>query len=125
LQTCANCKSQSPDTADTCRKCGRDLRVESLTSRALVRMQVASPKASQKEKLGIEDEQAFWKLVQAAFAQKRKTLVNNWKARCDPERLRAALKDLGIDLRARAETLSLAEFAALFKALRSGSRAPT
>ena len=92
---------------------------------ALVRMQVASPKASQKEKLGIEDEQAFWKLVQAAFAQKRKTLVNNWKTRCDPERLRAAMKDLGIDLRARAETLSLAEFAALFKALRSGSRAPT
>jgi len=87
---------------------------------ALVRMRVAW----QKEKLGIEDEKAFWKLVRAAFAQKRKTLVNNWKARCDPERLRAVMTDLGIDWRARAETLSLAEFAALFKTLRSGGRAP-
>lgn len=80
---------------------------------ALVRM----PVAPRKERLGIDDEEAFWKLVRAAFAQKRKTLVNNWKTRCDPERLRDAMKDLGIDWRARAETLSLAQFAALVRAL--------
>ena len=83
---------------------------------ALVRMRVAS----KKEKLGIEDERVFWQLVQAAFAQKRKTLVNNWKPRCDPERLRHILADLGIDSRARAETLSLAQFAALIRTLRDG-----
>jgi 16S rRNA (adenine1518-N6/adenine1519-N6)-dimethyltransferase len=80
---------------------------------ALVRMRVAP----QKEKLGIEDEQSFWQLVRAAFAQKRKTLVNNWKSRSDPERLRRSMAELGIDPRARAETLSLAQFASLYKAL--------
>ena len=81
---------------------------------ALVRMSVES----KQEKLGIENEQAFWRLVRAAFAQKRKTLVNNWKSRCDPERLRRAMTELGIDSRARAETLSLAQFAALVRTLR-------
>jgi 16S rRNA (adenine1518-N6/adenine1519-N6)-dimethyltransferase len=80
---------------------------------ALVRMRVES----KKEKLGIEDERNFWQLVRAAFAQKRKTLVNNWKSRSDLERLRRAMAELGIDPRARAETLSLAQFAALYKAL--------
>lgn len=80
---------------------------------ALVRMRVAP----QKEELGIEDERAFWQLVRAAFAQKRKTLVNNWKSRCDPERLRRAMAALHIDPRARAETLSLAQFAALIRTL--------
>lgn len=85
---------------------------------ALVGMRVA-PK---KEKLKIEDEKAFWRLVQAAFGQKRKTLVNNWKGLCDPERLREAMADLGIDPRARAETLGLEQFAGLYRIL-LGSRA--
>jgi 16S rRNA (adenine1518-N6/adenine1519-N6)-dimethyltransferase len=80
---------------------------------ALVRM----PVASKKEMLGIEDERAFWRLVRAAFAQKRKTLVNNWKSRCDPEHLRSIMQELGIDPRARAEALSLGQFAALYNAL--------
>jgi len=80
---------------------------------ALIRM----PVAPKKEKLQIEDEEAFWRLVQAAFGQKRKTLANNWKGRCDPERLRAAMAELGIDPRARAETLGLEQFAGLYRAL--------
>lgn len=80
---------------------------------ALVRMRVES----QKEKLGVEDEQSFWRLVQAAFSHKRRTLVNNWKSRCDPELLRHAMAELHIDPRARAETLSLVQFAALHKRL--------
>jgi len=83
---------------------------------ALVRM----PVASKKEELGIEDERAFWRLARAAFAQKRKTLVNNWKSRCDPERLRRAMAVLGLDARARAETLSLAQFAAIMRVFREG-----
>ena len=83
---------------------------------ALVRMRVAP----QKEKLKIENERAFWQLVQAAFAQKRKTLINNWKPRCDPEKLRQAMTALHIDPRARAETLSLEQFATLIRTLRDG-----
>ena len=85
---------------------------------ALVRM----PVAPQGDALGImnEDEAAFWKLVKTAFAQRRKTLFNNLKAICDAELLRRALERLQIDARARAETLSLAQFASLRKALRSG-----
>ncbi|MBI3933665.1 MAG: ribosomal RNA small subunit methyltransferase A [Acidobacteria bacterium] len=76
---------------------------------ALVRM----PVAPQQEALGIRDEDEFWKWMRAAFAQKRKTLVNNWKRLCDAERLRVALEAQGIDLRVRAEALSLAKLAAL------------
>lgn len=82
---------------------------------ALLRMRVAP----QKEVLGIQDEEAFWHLVKGAFSQKRKTLVNNWKRFCEPERLRCLLEAMGMDPRARAETLSLAQFASLEKALRS------
>ncbi len=80
---------------------------------ALVRM----PVAAKKEELRIENEKLFWQFVQAAFGQKRKTLFNNWKSRCDPERLRRAMAEQGIDPRARAETLSLAQFAALIRDL--------
>ena len=82
---------------------------------ALLRMTVAQ----QKEALGVKDEEHFWKWMRAAFAQKRKTLVNNWKGLCDPARLRAAMEERRIDLRARAESLSLAELAALQESVRS------
>jgi len=82
---------------------------------AVVRLRVAS----QKKTLGIQDERAFWKLVRAAFAKRRKTLANNWKGMCDLERLREALRALGIDPRARAETLTLAQFASLQRLLDS------
>ena len=82
---------------------------------AVVRLRVAS----QKKTLGIQDERVFWKLVRAAFAQRRKTLVNNWNGMCDLERLREALRALGIDPRARAETLTLAQFASLQRLLDS------
>jgi 16S rRNA (adenine1518-N6/adenine1519-N6)-dimethyltransferase len=80
---------------------------------ALVRM----PVNNKRNELGIADEKTFWRLVQAAFAQKRKTLFNNWKPLCDPERLRQAMEGQGIDLRARAETLSLEQFAGLARSL--------
>ncbi|MBI4464896.1 MAG: ribosomal RNA small subunit methyltransferase A [Acidobacteria bacterium] len=82
---------------------------------ALVRMSIAP----QKQALGIEDEGAFWKLVRAAFAHRRRTLCNNWKGLCDAEQLRHSLSNLGIDLRARAETLSLTQYACLYQALKS------
>lgn len=61
----------------------------------------------------IHDPAAFAQLVKAAFAQRRKTLRNNLKGLLTDH----AIVALGIDPERRAETLSLAEFAALANAL--------
>ena len=58
-------------------------------------------------------------MVKAAFSQRRKTLANSLAGglnRARPE-LAELLTGLGIDPGRRAETLSLAEFAALARAL--------
>ncbi len=83
---------------------------------AVVRMQVAP----QRDALGLreEDERSFWRFVRSAFAQKRKTLFNNWKSLFEEPRLRQAMENAGIEPLARAEALSLGQFAVLFKALR-------
>lgn len=57
----------------------------------------------------VADDVRFAQLVQAAFAQRRKTLRNSLRDFIDDAGWRA----LGIDAQRRAETLSLAEFAAL------------
>lgn len=64
-------------------------------------------------RVAVHDAAAFARVVQTAFAQRRKTLRNNLKG------LMAAdiLESLGIDPQRRAETLTLAEFAALANAL--------
>ncbi len=61
----------------------------------------------------------FRKLVKAGFAQRRKTLKNALEAsRLAPaERLKGALEAAGIDGRRRGETLTIAEWAALERAL--------
>lgn len=58
------------------------------------------------------DEDFFFKVVRTAFAQRRKTLLNSL-ASFGKEKLLAS----GIDVKRRAETLSLEEFAALATAL--------
>ncbi|MBR0062292.1 MAG: 16S rRNA (adenine(1518)-N(6)/adenine(1519)-N(6))-dimethyltransferase, partial [Selenomonadaceae bacterium] len=58
------------------------------------------------------DEDFFFKVVRTAFAQRRKTLLNSL-ACFGREKLLAS----GIDVKRRAETLSLEEFAALATAL--------
>lgn len=57
----------------------------------------------------VQDDTLFAKLVQQAFAQRRKTLRNTLKGLLDAE----AIQSLGIDPQARAETLDLAAFARL------------
>ena len=61
----------------------------------------------------------FRKLVKAGFAQRRKTLRNALEASrlAPPERLREALAAAGIDGGRRGETLEIAEWAALERAL--------
>lgn len=69
--------------------------------------------------LAIADPAQFARLVQTAFAQRRKTLRNNLKPLIGAEEIAA----VGIDPGRRPETLSLAEFASLSNIL-SGRRKP-
>jgi 16S rRNA (adenine1518-N6/adenine1519-N6)-dimethyltransferase len=62
-------------------------------------------------------ERPFIDFLKLSFGQKRKTLSNNLKSRYETGVLRAALAKAGISGTARAETLSLQENAALFRAL--------
>ncbi|HXG68193.1 MAG TPA: 16S rRNA (adenine(1518)-N(6)/adenine(1519)-N(6))-dimethyltransferase RsmA [Blastocatellia bacterium] len=71
--------------------------------------------------VAVTDEEKFFALIRAAFAQRRKTIANNLKA-AEPalgfaEEVAIALERAGIDARRRAETLSLADFANLYRAL--------
>jgi 16S rRNA (adenine1518-N6/adenine1519-N6)-dimethyltransferase len=73
----------------------------------------------------VEDEEDFFRFVGAAFAQRRKTIFNNLKAYSaqhgagrSPEE---AFRRSQIDPKRRAETLSVGEFAALYKLYRAVS----
>lgn len=81
---------------------------------ALLRMNLPGERAS----LAIVDEERFLAFVQTCFGQKRKTLRNNLRALAGDERVRAALAACKLRPDARAEQLSLREFAALFQNLR-------
>jgi 16S rRNA (adenine1518-N6/adenine1519-N6)-dimethyltransferase len=62
----------------------------------------------------VRDEARFRTLVKTAFAQRRKTL---WNALAPLDGARDALRTAAIDPQRRAETLSVAEFAAIERAL--------
>ena len=78
---------------------------------ALVRMTLPGARGQ----LGITSERDFLQFVGNCFVQKRKTLANNLRAHFHAERVEAALPAAGIKRQARAEELSLAQFAALFR----------
>lgn len=69
------------------------------------------------DKYQVEDEQVFFKLVRNAFKARRKTLVNNLRDEYDitKEKLEQMLKDLNININARAEELSIEEFILLYR----------
>jgi 16S rRNA (adenine1518-N6/adenine1519-N6)-dimethyltransferase len=60
----------------------------------------------------------FIDFLKLSFGQKRKTLWNNLKSSYADKRLRAAMAEAHVKPTARAETLSLEESAALYRALR-------
>ena len=64
--------------------------------------------------LKIADEKQFLQFIGTCFGQKRKTLRNNLRGVGPDERIHAALAACGLRPDARAEQLSLAQFAALF-----------
>jgi 16S rRNA (adenine1518-N6/adenine1519-N6)-dimethyltransferase len=69
----------------------------------------------------VRDAARFRRLVKAGFAQRRKTLGNALRAArlVEPETLQAALAHAGVDPGRRGETLTVAEWAALERALGS------
>lgn len=59
------------------------------------------------------DEKALFRVIRAAFNQRRKTLVNALDGVCGKEKARAAVVSCGFPETVRGEALSLADFAAL------------
>src|ERR1700722_4443659 len=67
--------------------------------------------------LAISDPKKFLNFIQMCFEQKRKTLRNNLLESSDDARIHEALAATGLRPDARAEQLSLAQFAAIFRQL--------
>jgi len=68
-------------------------------------------------KLAVGSEERFFEFVKLCFGKKRKTLVNNLRAAAEPAAVRAALEASQLRPDARAEQLTVAQFAALHAAL--------
>jgi 16S rRNA (adenine1518-N6/adenine1519-N6)-dimethyltransferase len=71
----------------------------------------------QQEKLGVAGD-GFIDFLRLSFGQKRKTLWNNLREKYDERELKRALAEAKVKPAARAETLSLEESAAVYRALR-------
>ncbi|MEM1505839.1 16S rRNA (adenine(1518)-N(6)/adenine(1519)-N(6))-dimethyltransferase RsmA [Domibacillus sp. 8LH] len=84
---------------------------------AIIKLDVRSKPA-----VSVEDEDFFFLVTRTSFAQRRKTILNNLVnglpgGKEKKEVITEALEEAGIEPSRRGETLSLAEFAALAKAL--------
>ena len=71
----------------------------------------------QQEKLGVAGD-GFIDFLRLSFGQKRKTLWNNLKAKYEATGLKSALAEAHVKPNVRAETLTLEQSAAVFRALR-------
>jgi 16S rRNA (adenine1518-N6/adenine1519-N6)-dimethyltransferase len=80
---------------------------------ALVSMTLPGERA----KLNLRDEKRFLEFVQTCFGRKRKTLRNNLREIAGGDKIHQALAAVGLRPDARAEQLTLAQFAALFARL--------
>jgi 16S rRNA (adenine1518-N6/adenine1519-N6)-dimethyltransferase len=67
--------------------------------------------------LNVTDEKGFLQFVQGCFTQKRKTLRNNLQTLASDKQIHQAIEDCGLRPDARAEQLTLAQFAFLFARL--------
>lgn len=80
---------------------------------ALVGMALPGERAS----LAIADEARFLDFVQVCFGQKRKTLRNNLRGVAEAGRIAEAFAKCGLAATARAEEMSLSQFAAIYEAM--------
>jgi 16S rRNA (adenine1518-N6/adenine1519-N6)-dimethyltransferase len=69
--------------------------------------------------LALDDGIAFLEFVKMCFAQKRKMLANNLRALAEPARARSLLEQLKLRADARAERLTVAELASVFRVISS------
>jgi 16S rRNA A1518/A1519 N6-dimethyltransferase RsmA/KsgA/DIM1 with predicted DNA glycosylase/AP lyase activity len=67
----------------------------------------------------MESEEDFLEFVKLCFSKKRKTLVNNLRELAEPDEVRNALGGVGLRPDARAELISISNFAALYASLRT------
>lgn len=67
--------------------------------------------------LSLDDETRFLDFVKLSFSKKRKTLVNNLRSLAKPDMIRESLAPLGLRPDCRAEQLSVAQFASLYRIL--------
>lgn len=78
---------------------------------------VITLKCYEEAPVAVKDDRYMFRLIKAAFAQRRKTLVNALKndagLKLTREQVEAAVTKLGIDINIRGERLSLGEFAML------------
>lgn len=67
----------------------------------------------------VNDEKRFFKLVKAAFSQRRKTLVNSISNTLEKSKsdIAGALTELGLDVNIRAEKLTMEDFVNLYNSL--------
>ena len=82
---------------------------------------IAMTLPGERARLNIGDatnETRFLKFIQACFSLKRKTLRNNLRSISSEEQIHAALAAAGLRADARAEQLTLAQFAEVFRQLR-------
>jgi len=73
--------------------------------------------------LQIAEPAAFLDFVKRCFAQKRKTLSNNLRSLATTDHVRGLLRELDLREDARAEQLSVAQLAALYRAISSAPKA--
>jgi len=71
----------------------------------------------QRATLNVANQAAFLEFVKASFAQKRKKVSNNLKGLLPPSQTQAILKELHLREDARAEQLSVAELATIYRAI--------
>jgi 16S rRNA (adenine1518-N6/adenine1519-N6)-dimethyltransferase len=71
------------------------------------------------EQSGVVEPEGFLEFVKTCFGQKRKTLANNLRPLVEPDQIRALLKELKLREDARAEQLSVQQFAVLYRAISS------
>jgi 16S rRNA (adenine1518-N6/adenine1519-N6)-dimethyltransferase len=84
---------------------------------ALVTLRLPGPGAQS----GVSNAEKFLDFVKSCFGQKRKTLSNNLRQVAKPQRIRELLKELELREDARAEQLSVAQFAAVYRAISSAN----
>jgi len=82
-------------------------------SSALVKMSVPGERAT----LGVADDASFLIFLRKSFAHKRKTLRNNWRSVFSEPEIANAFALCKLNQNARAEELSLSQFADLFNLL--------